>query len=311
VLSATGTSVELRDELTGTSVHVTARAVVNAAGVWAADLVEEISLRPSRGTHAVVRKESLPGVRCAVMAPVPGEPNRYVFALPQPDDTFYIGLTDEEVDGAVPDVPTPPEEDVDFLLDVINLALQRPLTRDDVVGAYAGLPPLLDAGGATADISRKHAVQTSRTGVVTVVGGKLTTYRRMAEDAVDRAVAQAGLSAGPCRTRRLPLLGAARPAELARLDAPERLVRRFGTEASLVLDSARAVTGLPDEELLAPVSDTVPVTLAELVFGVTHEGAADVSDLLDRRTRVGLVPVDREAAVPLAERALALAYPRP
>ncbi|HET9500222.1 MAG TPA: glycerol-3-phosphate dehydrogenase/oxidase [Marmoricola sp.] len=307
VLESTGTSALLRDELTGRTRTITARAVVNATGVWAADLVEEISLRPSRGTHAVVRKESLPGVRCAVMAPVPGEPNRYVFALPQPDDTFYIGLTDEEVDGAVPDVPTPPEEDVDFLLDVINLALQRPLTRDDVIGAYAGLRPLLDAGGATADISRKHAVLTSRTGVVTVVGGKLTTYRRMAEDAVDRAVAQAGLSAGPCRTRRLPLLGAARPAELARLDAPERLVRRFGTEASLVLDSARAVTGLPDEELLAPVSDTVPVTLAELVFGVTHEGAADVSDLLDRRTRVGLVPVDRESAVPLAERALRLA----
>jgi glycerol-3-phosphate dehydrogenase len=75
--------------------------------------------------------------------------------------------------------------------------------------------------------------------------------------------------------------------------------------------NARSVTGLPDEELLAPVSSTVPVTLAELVFGVTHEGAADVADLLDRRTRVGLVPVDREAAVPLAERALALAYPRP
>ncbi|HET7682035.1 MAG TPA: glycerol-3-phosphate dehydrogenase/oxidase [Marmoricola sp.] len=310
-LEATGTRAVLRDELTGETRTLAAKAVVNATGVWAADLVEEITLRPSRGTHLVVRKESLPGVRCAVMAPVPGEPNRYVFALPQPDDTFYVGLTDEEVGGAVPDVPTPPEEDVDFLLSVINLALQKPLTRDDVVGAYAGLRPLLDAGGSTADLSRKHAVLTSASGVVTVVGGKLTTYRRMAEDAVDEAVARAGLAADRCRTRRLPLLGAAPADELARLDEPERLVRRFGTEAALVLANGRSVTGLPDEELLAPVSSTVPVTLAELVFGVTHEGAADVADLLDRRTRVGLVPVDREAAVPLAERALALAYPRP
>jgi glycerol-3-phosphate dehydrogenase len=310
-LEATGTGVVLRDDLTGETRTLAAKAVVNATGVWAADLVEEITLRPSRGTHLVVRKESLPGVRCAVMAPVPGEPNRYVFALPQPDDTFYVGLTDEEVGGAVPDVPTPPEEDVDFLLSVINLALQKPLTRDDVVGAYAGLRPLLDAGGSTADLSRKHAVLTSASGVVTVVGGKLTTYRRMAEDAVDEAVARAGLAADRCRTRRLPLLGAARADELARLDEPERLVRRVGTEAALVLANGRSVTGLPDEELLAPVSSTVPVTLAELVFGVTHEGAADVADLLDRRTRVGLVPVDREAAVPLAERALALAYPRP
>ena len=88
-----------------------------------------------------------------------------------------------------------------------------------------------------------------------------------------------------------------------------RLVRRFGTDAALVLDSARSTTGLPDEELLAPIAPTIPVTLAELVFGVTHEGAADVADLLDRRTRVGLIPADRERAVPAAERALELAVP--
>ncbi len=147
---------------------------------------------------------------------------------------------------------------------------------------------------------------TSRTGVVTVVGGKLTTYRRMAEDAVDAAVEHAGLGAGPCVTRTLPLLGAAPRAELAALELPARLVRRYGTDAALVLATAREVTGLDDAELLAPVADGVPVTLAELIFGVTHEGAADVDDLLDRRTRVGLVPGDRAAALPAAERALAL-----
>jgi glycerol-3-phosphate dehydrogenase len=131
----------------------------------------------------------------------------------------------------------------------------------------------------------------------------------MAEDAVDAALAQARLAAGPCRTRTLPLLGAADPATLAGLELPPRLVRRYGTDAALVLDTARSVTGLADDELLAP--GVQGVTLAELVFGVTHEGAADVADLLDRRTRVGLVPADRPLAVPLAERALALAAASP
>ena len=191
---------------------------------------------------------------------------------------------------------------------MVSAAFEQPLHRSDVVGAFAGLRPLLDVAGSdeTADISRRHAVLTSRTGVVTIVGGKLTTYRRMAEDAVDAAVAHAGIDAGECRTRELPLLGAADRVTLAGLELPARLVRRYGTDAALVLETARAVTGLTDDELLAPIADGIPVTLAELVFGVTHEGAADVDDLLDRRTRVGLVPADRPLAVPAAERALAL-----
>jgi glycerol-3-phosphate dehydrogenase len=309
VLEAAGSGVTLRDELTGEVVSVAARAVVNAAGVWAGDLVDEVRLRPSRGTHLVLRGETLPDVRVAVTAPVPGATNRFVMVLPQPDGTIYVGLTDEPVDGEVPDVPEPSEAEIGFLLDVVAAAFARPLHRDDVVGAFAGLRPLLDAGGATSDLSRRHAVLTSRSGVVTVVGGKLTTYRRMAQDAVDVAVAGAGLAAAPCRTATLPLLGAAPRAELARLEQPARLVRRYGTEAALVIDDARRVTGLPDEELLAPVAEGVPATLAELVFGVTHEGAVDVGDLLDRRTRVGLVPTDRALALPAAERALALAAP--
>ncbi len=307
VTEPTGSGAVLTDSRTGATRTIRARAVVNATGVWAGQLVPEIRLRPSRGTHVVLRRETLPGVRCAVMAPVPGSSNRFVFALPQPDGTFYVGLTDEEVDGEVPDVPEAPEEDIEFLLGVLNSALQHDIGREDVVGAYAGLRPLLDAGSTTADLSRKHAVLVSGTGVVTVVGGKLTTYRQMAQDAVDRGVAEARLTAGPCRTRRLPLVGAADATELAAVDAPPRLVRRFGTEAPAVLADAVSVTGLDEAELLAPVADGIPVTLAELVFGITHEGARTVEDLLDRRTRVGLVPADRELAVPAAERALELA----
>ena len=311
--AASGTSVTLTDTLSGEMLEVSARAVVNATGVWAGQVDTSLRLRPSRGTHLVLRESSVPGLRASVYAPVPWETNRFVLVLPQPDGTAYVGLTDEPADGPVPDVPEPTEPEIGFLLDVVSAAFEKPLHRSDVVGAYAGLRPLLDAGPApdgqqsTADISRKHATLVSRSGVVTIVGGKLTTYRRMAEDAVDAALAHAGLDAGPCRTRTLPLLGAASRARLAALELPPRLVRRYGTEAELVLDSARSVSGLGDVELLAPVADGVPVTLAELLFGVTHEGAVDVEDLLDRRTRVGLVPADRALAVPAAERALEIA----
>ncbi|MCW2817136.1 MAG: glpD 1, partial [Nocardioides sp.] len=257
VLAATGTSVRLRDELTGASHEVRARAVVNATGVWAGDLVDEVTLRPSRGTHLVLRAETLPGLTAAVFAPVPGATNRFVMVLPQPDGTLYVGLTDEPVEGEVPDVPVPSESEIGFLLDVVAASFDRPLHRDDVVGAYAGLRPLLHAeDGSTADLSRHHAVLTSATGVTTIVGGKLTTYRRMAEDALDAV----GLG-GPCVTATLPLLGAAPRAELAALEQPPRLVRRYGTDAGLVLDTAREVSGLTDDELLRPVAPRVPVTL--------------------------------------------------
>ena len=302
--SLSGSGGVLEDELTGGRLTVRARAVVNATGVWADRLVDGLTLTPSRGTHLVLRQSSLPGVEVAVAAPVPGSVNRFVFTLPQPDGLVYLGLTDEPVDGAVPDVPVPSQEEIDFLLTTASTAFERPLTHADVVGAYAGLRPLLAGAGGSADLSREHAVLTSPDGVVTVVGGKLTTYRRMAEDAVDAVVA-AGLAAGPCRTRDLPLVGAAPRSRLAAVEAPARLVRRYGVEAPAVISAARS-TGLAEDELLAPVAEGVPVTLAELVWGVTHEGALDVDDLLDRRTRVGLVASDRAAAEPAARRALTL-----
>ena len=307
-----GVEVTVRDELTGETGTVRARVVVNATGVWAGGLADDVRLRPSRGTHLVLRGESLPGLRVAAFVPVPGEVNRFVLVLPQPDGLVYVGLTDEPVTGPLPDVPEPTEAEIGFLLDVVSTAFSRAPGRDDVVGAFAGLRPLLDVPTPdgrvrTADLSRRHAVTTGPPGVVTVVGGKLTTYRRMAEDAVDAAVASAGLAAGRCVTRRLPLLGAAPRPVLAGLDQPPRLVRRYGTEAALVLASAREVSGLGGEELLAPLAPTVPTTMAELLFGLSHEGAVDAADLLDRRTRVGLVPADRRLALPAADRALQLA----
>ncbi|MET9195973.1 glycerol-3-phosphate dehydrogenase/oxidase [Streptomyces olivaceus] len=299
-LELTASGARVRDETTGEEGVIRARAVVNASGVWAGDLVDGIRIRPSRGTHLVLRSEDLGPLPAGLHVPIPGETNRFVLVLPQGDGRVYVGLTDEPVEGEVPDVPRAPETDIGFLLDVLGSVLDVPVRREDVAGAFAGLRPLLDtaspnrpgAGPRTADVSRRHAVLTSSEGVITVVGGKLTTYRRMAEDAVDAAVAARRLSAGPSPTAALPLVGAAAPAALARVRAPGRLVRRYGTEAPEV----RALAA-EDPRLAERVLPDHPVTGAELLWALRHEGALDASDLLDRRTRIGLVPEDRAAAV--------------
>jgi len=296
-LTLTGTGARVHDELTGEEGEIRARAVINATGVWAGGLVEGIRIRPSRGTHLVLRPDCLGPLPAGLHIPIPGESNRFVLVLPQDDGRVYVGLTDEPVDGGIPDVPEVPESDIGFLLDVLGSVLDAPVRRDDVVGAFAGLRPLLDTGGSTgpaprtADISRRHAVLTSPDGVVTVVGGKLTTYRRMAQDAVDTAVRERRLPAGRSVTASLPLVGAAAPRTLAALPAPRRLVRRYGTEAPAV-----HALGLRDERLREPVLPSYPATGAELLWALRHEGALDAADLLDRRTRIGLVPADRARA---------------
>ncbi|GAA3506392.1 glycerol-3-phosphate dehydrogenase/oxidase [Streptomyces prasinosporus] len=300
-LELTSAGARVRDGLTGEEGVIRARAVINASGVWAGGLVDGIRIRPSRGTHLVLRSDCLGPLPAGLHIPVPGENNRFVLVLPQDDGRVYVGLTDEPVDGDVPDVPEAPESDIGFLLDVLGSVLDVPVHRDAVVGAFAGLRPLLDAAAAsgaaaaatrTADLSRRHAVLTSSEGVVTVVGGKLTTYRRMAQDAVDTAVRVRRLPAGPSVTASLPLVGAAAPHVLAALPAPHRLVRRYGTEAPAV-----HALGARDARLGGPVLPSYPVTGAELLWSLRHEGALDEDDLLDRRTRIGLVPADRDAAL--------------
>lgn len=313
VLRLTGAGAVVRDELTGEEGEIRARVVINASGVWAGDLVDGIRVRPSRGTHIVLRSERLGPLPSGLHIPIPGESNRFALVLPQGDGRVYVGLTDEPVDGDVPDVPEAPESDIGFLLDVLGAVVNTPVHRSDVVGAFAGLRPLLDVTPAgqpedtrrTSDISRRHAVITSQDGVVTVVGGKLTTYRRMAEDAVDAAVAGARLDTAPSRTAVLPLVGAAFPRVLDALPVPRRLLRRYGTEAPAV-----QALGARHPRLNDRVLPDHPVTRAELLWAVRHEGALDEADLLDRRTRIGLVPEDRAAALDTARELLAEAADR-
>ncbi|MEV0250981.1 glycerol-3-phosphate dehydrogenase/oxidase [Nocardia sp. NPDC050712] len=295
-LDVQGDSVTLRDTLTGETQHVRPRAVLNATGVWADQVDPSIELRPSRGTHLVFDAAAFGGLTASLTVPVPGSTSRFVFAFPAAHGRVYLGLTDEDAPGPVPDEPKPTETEIDFLLDTINTALREPLTRGDIRGSYAGLRPLLKTGdGSTADISRQHAVLHSPNGVITVVGGKLTTYRQMAEDAVDAAVSARGLAAAPCRTKRLPLVGAVSGAARDRIPAPPILVERYGSEAPEVL-AAAAYLPAPHE----PVAPGIDVTAAEFAFAVSHEGALTPDDLLDRRTRIGLVDADRAAALPAA-----------
>jgi glycerol-3-phosphate dehydrogenase len=309
-LSVTGDGATLLDRRSGTTLSVRARAVVNAAGVWAGALDPDVMLRPSRGTHLVVRAERLGGLPAALTVPYPGERNRYVFALPAPDGRAYIGLTDDPVDAPGEADPEAGPSDVDALLAGLGGVLDTPLTRDDVLGTFTGLRPLLAAGadaGRSADLSRRHAVRVASTGVITVVGGKLTTYRRMAQDAVDLAITARGLPGRPSRTADVAVVGAAPRRVLDRVDAPDRLVRRYGTEAARVLSEAPEAARTPlAPGRLAPDGRTgvagrlagVAVTGAEVLFALRHEGALDVDDVVHRRTRLGLVRADADACLP-------------
>ncbi|MEV0613187.1 glycerol-3-phosphate dehydrogenase/oxidase [Nonomuraea sp. NPDC050404] len=282
-LRLTGHGAEVRDELTGEEFTIRAKVVINATGVWAGTLYPQVKLRPSRGAHLVLEPGTLPGLIAGMHVPIPGESNRFALILPQQDGRIYVGLTDEPVDGPVPDVPEATDEDVRTLLEVLNGVLESPVTKEAVAGAYAGLRPLLAADGRTADLSREHAVLTEG-GIVTVVGGKLTTYRRMAQDAVDRAVSEGKLRAGRCRTRKIPLVGAGpRPSGV-----PQRLAERYGSEAAAALELVES----------HPAEVGLGLTEGDLLWSVLHEGALDEGDLLDRRTRIGLVKRDRERALP-------------
>ncbi len=298
-LSADGAELVDRMAAPGQPLSISARSVVNATGVWAGELASGVSLRPSRGSHLVVSSELLGAPRAALTVPLAGSMSRYVFALPQTDGRSYIGITDEPVEGQVSqEDPRPACTEIDLLLETISTALDRPLTPADVDGSFAGLRPLVAglACAGSADLSRRHLISRDSAGVLTITGGKLTTYRAMAEEAVDLVVAQLGMHAR-CRTRGLPLIGAAAPDRLGALDAAPWLVARYGTEAERVA----AEGGLDGRQ---PVVPGLPVTIAELRYAVRHELALTVDDLLDRRTRIGLVPRDRSAALPVAAQVL-------
>jgi glycerol-3-phosphate dehydrogenase len=272
---------------------VAARVVVNATGVWSDDVraldegTHPKSIRPAKGVHVTVPADRLPCDIAAVI-PVPKD-KRSIFVVSWPGtDLVYLGTTDTDYTGPLDDPACTPE-DVDYLLEAANNITTSHLTRSDVTGVWAGLRPLLapehgHVSARTADLSRRHTVLTSRDGVVTVTGGKLTTYRKMAQDTVDAVVRELGESPRRrrCITKHLPLVGATTktrdPVAMAQPQA--RLLGRYGSESAHVLALA---DGYPD--LLEPAVAGLPYTRAELVYAAREEMAQTLDDVLSRRTR--------------------------
>jgi glycerol-3-phosphate dehydrogenase len=291
----------------GGEVEVQARAVVNATGVWADDVraLDEgshpDSIRPAKGIHITVPWHK---VRNDIAAVVPvREDRRSIFVVPWPglDGTVggngsvtYIGTTDTDYDGDVDD-PQCTADDVAYLLAAMNQTLREPLVEADVLGSWAGLRPLVrDAESSrTADLSRRHQVLTSDSGMITVTGGKLTTYREMAEDAVDAVVAEIGellpRRARRSRTRSLALRGASGWKDVRELDP--HLADRYGGDAAVVQAMTAADPALG--ELLVP---GLPYRKAEALYAVRYEMATTLDDVLSRRTRARLLARDAAAA---------------
>ncbi len=292
----------------GERIEVRADHVVNATGVWADSIRPEVieeedvpRIAPSRGTHLLLDSADLPmgGAACIVPA---GE-GRMIFALPWYGRTL-IGTTDNDFDGDTRH-PRPAAAEVEYLLDAANSFFGTTLGVGDLVGAYAGVRPLISSGDPrkSVDISRKEELYETSSGMLTITGGKLTTYRRMAKLTVDRLVEREGREA-PCRTADLPLGMEARPPDL---DAPDevgeaalsQLAFRYG-------HAARKVLGLARErpELAAPIVPGRPDLLAEVVLAARHEQARSLADVLLRRTRLGILAAaelrDPEVRRPIA-----------
>jgi glycerol-3-phosphate dehydrogenase len=292
---------------------VKASSVVNAAGVWSDDVraldegVHPQSIRPAKGIHVTVPADRLP-CDIAAVVPVPKD-RRSIFVVPWGDQT-YIGTTDTDYDGPLEDPECTPA-DVAYLLDAINLATSSALTTEDITGTWAGLRPLVRAARSerTADLSRRHAVAVSGSGVVSITGGKLTTYRKMAADAVDEAVKVIGRGSRRSPTKKLPIHGAGglkalrEPGAADRLGvAPavlEHLLGRYGSDALRVLSLISA-----DPDLGAPLVPGLPYLAAEAVFAVREEQATTLDDILARRTRAQLRARDATAAAAASVAAL-------
>ncbi len=287
----------------GQRIEVGADNVVNATGVFAdrirpEEVVEEEDvprISPSRGTHLLIDRERLSTGSAACIVPA-GE-GRAIFALPWYGRTL-VGTTDNDFEGDI-DHPRPGGEDVAYLLDAVNEFFGVSLGAGDLVGAYAGVRPLIATGDPkkSVDISRKAELYETSSGMLTITGGKLTTWRRMAKQTVDRMVEREGREA-LCHTAEIPLGMEARPEDLEAPDgvgeeALAQLAFRYGHAARKVLALARE-----DPKLARPIVPGRPDLLAEAVIAVRYEQARGVADVLMRRTRLGLLaaPQLRDAA---------------
>jgi glycerol-3-phosphate dehydrogenase len=315
------TGARVTDRLTGTTVDVRADAVLDATGVWGA-LPDRpfgagsFSVLPARGTHLVFERSRLP-VKGGMTLRIPG---RVAFMVPWPRH-WIVGTTDHPYQGPLDHVATDDAE-VDEILGTINGALSVDVTRDDLVGTYAGLRPLIAPSDAATSVkvSREHRVAVEAPGLVRVSGGKYTTYRVMAADAVDTVLGGEAAKARPSRTKALPIEGAAPRAELRSIAG--RLAREVGPGGEQALTEAQAGslvdrhgTRAPEvlalgrsRDLVRPLVDGHPFLEAEIAWSVDQERAMSLDDLLARRMR--LAPVLRDRGESIARRVAEIAGSR-
>ena len=289
------TGARVHDEESGRDVDVSARRVVVCAGVWT-DLVHELSgvqagykVRMSKGVHIVVPYEAIRSDTGIILR----TEKSVLFIIPW-GQRWIVGTTDTDWTGDRAE-PAATGEDIDYILEHANRILARPLTHSDVIGVYAGLRPLIAASDSTptTKLSREHVIDTPVPGLTSIAGGKFTTYRAMARDVIDAALADFGKWVPASVTDQLPLLGAnglaAAAAEAERLAedygvpraAVEHLLDRYGTLSEEVLELIR-----DDPALAQPVAAGHPYLGAEVAYAVTHEGALHVEDVLVRRVRL-------------------------
>ena len=299
----------VRDLESGHEFDIAARQVINATGVWTDETQSfagqrgQFHVRASKGIHLVVPRDRIRGESGLILR----TETSVLFVIPW-GRHWIIGTTDTDWDLSK-DHPAASRRDIDYLLDHVNAVLEQPLTHDDVEGVYAGLRPLLAGeSDATSKLSREHAIGTGAKGLVVVAGGKYTTYRVMAKDAVDAAVhglsAQLDRSVPPCCTEDVPLLGAdgyealrnqrhqlaARSGlSVARI---EHLLGRYGSLVTEVLD---LVADRPD--LGRGLSGADDYLRAEIVYAASHEGARHLDDAIARRTHISIETFDRGTAV--------------
>ncbi len=292
------------DVESGARFEVRAANVVNATGVWADELrpqelhdeAELPRIRPSRGTHITFSNDDVPLVGGAI---VPAGAGRSIFALPWLGHTL-VGTTDNDYDGPLDHI-RPSGEDIDYLLEAINSFFGTALGVGDITGAFAGVRPLISTGDPkkSVDISRKAELYETSSGMITITGGKLTTWRRMAKMTVDRLVERDARDA-PCRTHEIPLGQAISAEELPRLEGVpaesyQALASRYGHAAHEVLALA-AERG----ELAQPIVAGLPDLLAEALLAARREQARSIGDVLLRRTRLGLLAARELVGAPSA-----------
>ena len=301
--------VEFTESASGETVLVEADNIVNATGVWADQIrpgeierEEDIPrIAPSRGAHLLFSAEDVDMGKAACIVPA-GE-GRRIFALPWYGRTL-VGTTDVDHDGGIDEV-APTGDDIEYLINAVNEFMDVSLTDSDIVGAYAGVRPLISTGDPrkSVDISRQAELYETSSGMLTITGGKLTTWRRMAKQTVDRIVERAGREAR-CQTAEIPLGMEIDPAEL---DAPQgvskeslaQLAFRYGHAARGVIRLAET-----DPELAGPIVEGLPDLMAEAQLAIEFEQARSLADVLLRRTRLGLTAASSlataESVEPLA-----------